>query len=265
MQGKLYNLAAIFLMAIILTAPARAQEPTRDLVNLDFADAAVAERFQLNGSAQWVMEDGRQRLRLTDDFGQGASAFLTTPLDISNYLATFDFQVTRVEEGDDPADGFVWLAQTAGANRIGTGGGGLGFTFGDNNRPPRDEEGGGFPGYSYGIEFNTYAPQGLPDAAETVGLNLFGMRTRLGQTAFPHIDQGVFRAQVRVTPERLTLTVSGGNNNAEPRVLLTSPDFLARANYFQTPAPLYFGFTGGTGGLQQRTDILNLRIQVPEG
>src|SRR5262245_5498694 len=109
MKRSLYSVAATTLIALILAGPGWAQAPTKDVVNLNFADAAVADQIQLNGSAQWVTQDGKQRLRLTDDFSQGASAFLKTPLNISNYLATFDFEVKRVAEGEDPADGFVFL------------------------------------------------------------------------------------------------------------------------------------------------------------
>ena len=48
-----------------------------------------------------------------------------------------------------------------------------------------------------------------------------------------------------------------------PKVILTSPEFLAKAEYFKNPKPLYFGFTAGTGGLGMVIDILSLNIKVP--
>lgn len=58
-------------------------------------------------------------------------------------------------------------------------------------------------------------------------------------------------------------TVSGGKNNTAPKVILTSPDFRAKADYFKNPKPLYFGFTAGTGGLGTVIDVLSLNIKVP--
>jgi hypothetical protein len=115
-------------------------------------------------------------------------------------------------------------------------------------------------GYSYAVDFNSYANQGLPESAEMIALDVLGTRTRLGATPFPHVDQGVLHTDIRVTPNRLVVMVSGGKQKLIPTVVFASPPFIV--GFFQAPAPLYYGFTAGTGGLQQVVDILNFRIQT---
>jgi len=259
-----HAIALSFIVLVAAGAGGRgwAQDLTKDVINLDFTNAASVDALQVNGSAAFTEEGGKQRLRLTDALSEGSSAFVKTPAQISDYLATFDFEVRRVEDDDNPpADGFLFLAQTVGPEAIGGGGGGIGLIRNDRNAVPSTDEGGGFPGYSYGVEFNTWADQGLPDNPQTVALDLLGIRTKLNMTPFPHVDGGVFRAQVRVTPAELTVTVSGGKQNMAPTVILTSPNWLV-GDFFKAPKPLYFGFTAGTGGAQQITDIFNLRIQT---
>jgi hypothetical protein len=245
---------AAAIVALGLGRPGFTQNLTKDVATLDFNTTAGQAPMQLNGSAGFVDVDGKQRLRLTDSTGQVASAFISTPVQISDYLASFDFEVRSVPGGT--ADGFTFLAQTAAADAIGGGGGAIGLTQGDVVTPQGDS--GPFPGYSYAIEFNSYAEQGLPSSTQTVALDLFAIRSKINQTAFRHWKKGVIHAEVRVTPAQLTLTVSGGTDNLPPTVILTSPSWLV--DFFKAPAPLYLGFTAGTGGSGQIVDILNLKI-----
>jgi Legume lectin domain len=262
MRKSMLAVTATLLGAAALVGRVAAQEPTKDVVNLDFSDAAAANQVKLNGDAKFASIGGKQRLVLTDAGSQSAAVFLTTPMQISNYLATFNFEVAHLEGETDAADGFTFLAQTDGPDRHGGGGTGLGFLRNDAGGPPRDDpDGGGFRGYNYAVEFNTYVENGPQDHPEAVALDLFSVRSKLNQTPFPMVDQGVFTAQVRVTPDVLTLTISGGKANMAPKVILTSPTWMV--GFFNAPKPLYFGFTGGTGGLQQVTSILNLNIKVP--
>lgn len=262
MRNPRLVIAATILGAAAILGQVSAQDPTKDVVTLDFTNAAVASQVKVNGDAKFVTEGGKQRLRMTDATSQAASVFFTTPINTSNYLATFDFQVTHVpDDTADPADGFMFLAQTFGPDKIGTAGNALGFARTDAQHPPLDEDMGGFVGYNYGVEFNSWPENGLPNAPQTVGLDILGVRERFNQTAFPHVDLGTFTAQVRVTPDLLTVTVSGGTANLKPTVILTSPKWMV--GFFNPPAPLYFGFTAGTGGAQQVVDLFNLNIKVP--
>ena len=46
--------------------------------------------------------------RLTDGGNQVASVFLKAPMQLSDYMASFDFEVQRLNAGDAPADGFTF-------------------------------------------------------------------------------------------------------------------------------------------------------------
>jgi hypothetical protein len=234
-----------------------AATPPVDVVNLDFSKAADQAKMMVNGNAMFT-SDGR--LELTSDVSQAGSAFATTPVPATtDFLATFQFEVKSLA-GAAPADGFAFVAQNVGPDQIGGGGGSLGYA------------GTTFGATSYAVEFNTYSGNGLGNGQDqTVAWDAFGQREKFDQAAFPDmngfVDQGVFTAQVQTQPNQLTVTVSGGNNNLKPTVVMKSTDLLAgtNINLYQvlSPKPIFFGFTGGTGGQGAVQDILNLRIQSP--
>jgi len=226
-------------------------------LNLDFSKPEDQAKMMLNGNAAWT----NGRLELTSDVSMAGSAFTTTPVPATdNYLATFQFEVMSLA-GAAPADGFMFVAQNAGPDKIGGGGGSLGYQAGNVFGPN-----------SYGVEFNSYSGAGLGNGMDqTVAWNAFGAREKFDQTAWPDmtgfVDQGVFTAQVMVQPNQIEVTVSGGNNNLKPTMVMKSTDLLAGTglNLFQilSPKPIFFGFTGGTGGSGSVQDILNLNIQSP--
>jgi Bacterial lectin len=228
-----------------LASIGRSHAASTPVVQLDFDDPAAPDQVQLNGQAQPVDVNGRQRLRLTDNLGQAGSIWLRRPLRLPSYTAEFDFEVTRTEPNDQPADGFTFTAQEYGPVALGDGGGGLGYDH--------------IPGYSYAVEFNTYEPQGLRGSPETVAVDILGARAKIGQIPFPHIDRGVIHAVVAVRQEAIEVTLSGGNENLPPRTLITTPWWIQ----FVTDQPLWIGFTGATGGLRSTIDILNLKITTP--
>jgi hypothetical protein len=88
------------------------------------------------------------------------------------------------------------------------------------------------------------------------------------------MDLGVFTAQVRVQPDQMTVTISGGNTNLPSTVAMVSRPLAPSAIPSAVPAgmplfqalapnPIFFGFTGATGGLGSVQQVLNLRIQSP--
>jgi hypothetical protein len=252
-RGRFIIAAALALVSI----HARAAEPAV-IVDLDFSKADVAAGVQLNNEfAQFVTEGGKQRLRLTNDIGEKSSVFTPTPVPpTADYLATFQFEVRRLAGDPAPADGFMFVAQTAGPDRLGDGGGSLGYA------------GSAFGALSYGVEFNSYTGQGLGDGVdETVAWNAFGERRKYDQKPFPHVGLGVFTAEVRVQPNEMSVTISGGKANLPPTLVMTStpliPEELGGLFKLLTPKPIYFGFAAATGGAGQVTDILNLRIVSP--
>jgi hypothetical protein len=242
MRKKTHRIARLCGIAACLLTLSSGAPAATTVIDLDFADPAAIDQLDINGTAGLVEVNGRGRLRLTEEFGESGAVWLRRPLRLPRYLAEFDFEVARTEPNDQPADGFTFTAQEWGPVALGVGGGGLAYM--------------GIPGYSYAVEFNTYAVQGLKDQPETVALNVVGARAKIGQTPFPHIDRGIFHTAIAVRREMIEVTISGGSENLPPTQLFTSPWWLL----FDTDRPLWFGFTGATGGLRSVIDILNLKI-----
>src|SRR5947207_1177712 len=107
MRKEIGILAALCLMAStagrVLAAGSEIQ--------LDFSDPTAWEQLQANGDAGPVEVGNRLRLRLTQDFGEAASVWLQRPMLLPGYTAAFDFEVTRTDPTEDPADGFTFAAQ----------------------------------------------------------------------------------------------------------------------------------------------------------
>jgi hypothetical protein len=253
----------IFAAALaLLTVQARAA--VVDVLVLDFSKTADQGKMTLNSNADQVrFENGR--LLLTDDGSQAASAFITTPIPaISDYLATFQMEVAEHPDdaggaGNPPADGCIFLVQSGGPDKLGSGGGGCGYTQANGQRGEQHRtDAADYFGYNYGIDFNTWGDNGLPDAAQTIGLDLRQNRTQLGERPFVHVGKGLITYAVRVTPDQVVVTASGGTDNLANQEILN----VRLGGYFNAPNPLFFGWTAGTGGARQITTVANLRIQT---
>jgi hypothetical protein len=266
MRKAVFTLAAAVLVAAGLAGPSRAANPPapQTLINLDFSKAADQGMVMLDGSGSATFTSSG-RLEVIDGGGSETGvAFIKTPFKVSDYLASFDFEIKNNPGDDNPADAFLFIAQTAGLGFFGGGGGAGGYARTDTSAlpDPTNPGGGGFPGYSYAIEFNSWNDQGLPEDAGgryTVALDLNGVRSKIGITPFKPNDAGVLHADVRVTPAQLTMNVSK-QGSTTPIFTFTSPPWLV--NFFDAPKPLFFGFTGSTGGAQEIVDVLNFKLQT---
>lgn len=123
------------LSAFTVAALTVAATPAHALLNLqNFNDLSA---FTLNGvtsvintGAQGVVgpNAGDQRvLRLTNDYWQSGSAFLSSPFSLASdasFSSYFEFQFTN--QGSGGADGIVFTVQTV-SNTAGGGGGGIGY------------------------------------------------------------------------------------------------------------------------------------------
>jgi hypothetical protein len=266
MRKSVFTLAAVLLGAAGLVGPSPAQNTPspQTLIGLDFSRSADQAMVQLDGTASPAFTSSG-RLELLDGGNSDSSvAFFKMPFNVSDYLASFDFQVQPIPGDTNPGECFLFIAQTAGLGYYGGAGGGGGYApTGTGALPdPTTPAGGGFPGYSYAIEFNSASGQGLPDDAGgrfTIALDLNGSRSKIGITPFDFIDAGVLHAEVRVTPAHLTMTLTRQGDTA-PAFIFDSPSWLV--NFFQTPRPLYFGFAGATAGAAETADVLNFTLQT---
>jgi hypothetical protein len=139
-----------------LTLQALKAEDDSAVITVNGEDIAIEQStllnpadFTLNGSAKFTIgTDGVSSvLRLTDDYNQSGSAFLTNTITLSNnasFSTYFKFQITDSQDfGDEDgegADGLVFAIQTISSN---VGGLGLGIGYQGINQ-------------SLGIEFDTF-------------------------------------------------------------------------------------------------------------
>jgi hypothetical protein len=257
-RGRFIFSAVLALMASNVWAAA----PTT-VLTLDFSKAEDQAKMTLNGD---VPRFENNRLLLTDDGSQGVSAFTTTPIPaVSDYLATFQMEVAEHPDdangaGNPPADGVIFLVQSGGPDKLGGAGGGAGYTRANGQRSQQhDPEAADYFGFNYGVDFNTWGDNGLVGAAQTVGLDIAGERIQIGEQPYTFVGKGLITYAVRVTPGQVTVTANGGTDNLANKVIYTSPNL---GTYFTATAPLFFGWTAGTGGAREIATVTGLTIQT---
>ena len=154
----------------------------------------------------------------------------------------------EVKTGDptaNPADAVIFLVQSGGVNQLGGGGGGAGFTRTDGQVTPRanDPTQPDYWGYDYGVDFNAWQDNGLPNQNQIIGLDINGQRTVIGRTAFNFVNKGLIHYDVRVTPDTLTVFATGGTDKLANQVLLTQPKWFG-AGFFNAPNPVVLRLHG---------------------
>jgi hypothetical protein len=171
--------------------------------------------FTLNGSSQFTIgADGVSTvLRLTDDYYQNGSSFLTNAISLPNdasFSTYFTFQITDSQDfgdGDGPgADGLVFVIQSF-ANSVGGSGGGIGFA--------------GIPN-SLGIEFDTYDNGEIN--GNHVGVNLNGdINSVVSQPVTNRLNNGnIWSAWVDYNGVSDALEVRISENNQRPTTAFLS-------------------------------------------
>lgn len=226
--------------------------------SVSFTNFADLSAFTLNGSTASlgnpVTFSDQKVLRLTNDFGQGGSAFLTTPIPLQNeqgfrasFSTAFQFQMTNprgIGDGDGQgADGLVFVVQTQASN-VGGGGGGIGYDG---------------IGRSVGVEFDTYN-NGEPNGGNHVGINLNGslasvvsraVTNRLNNGAVWHVwvdyngDTKVLEVRLSETPIRPTEAYI--SLSVDLAAILEQPN-------------AFIGFTSGTGAGVNDHDIRSFQF-----
>lgn len=236
---------------------------------ITYGDFSDLSSFQRNGAtaaiANPVTDDlGRDVLRLTNGLGQSGSAFLTSPIDLTNlasFSTFFTFRITTPlgisDEDGQGADGIVFVVQTV-SNTAGGAGGGIGYLGIDN---------------SVGIEFDTWNNGGsLNDPnGNHVGINLGGAFNGPTTTVTPRMNNGLdWFAWVDYNGATNLIEVRLSQTSARP----DAPTVTRTANLLdvlgQTNA--FVGFTSGTGSAGGFHDIVNWEFvddyqpidQVPE-
>jgi hypothetical protein len=220
--------------------------------NINFPNFCSTSSFTLNGDAAPLNPNPECRLRLTNDLGQGSSAFLTNTFSLAadaSFSTVFQFQFTNpLGIGDDDgigADGIVFTVQTV-SNTAGAGGGGIGYQ-------------GISP--SVGIEFDTFN-NGAQDQnnGNHVGIDINGDVTSIALIPFlPRFNNGAvwtgwvdYNGVTKVLEVRVNQT---GSRPVNPtlQAVVNLPVVLGTTNAF-------VGFTSGTGSGGNTHEILSWQM-----
>ncbi len=210
--------------------------------SINFAtDFTTSTGFQFNGSAAFT----NSQLELTNGGGtEAGSVFFTTPVNISNFITSFTFQLTSAQ-----ADGFTFTIQnsSAGVTALGPTGGGLGY-------------GPGAPGGTPGISNSVAVKYDLYNNAGE-GTDSTGLYTNGASPTTPATDMtssGVILSSgdvmaVQITYNGTTLTMTITDSTANKTFTTSWPINIPTTIGGNTA---YVGFTGGTGG---ETAIQNIK------
>jgi fibronectin type 3 domain-containing protein len=185
------------------------------------------------------------RLRLTD--GQqfeAASAFTSTPLDVTQFSAAFSFQLTN-----PVADGFTFTIQGVGPTAVSHSGGGLGYG-------PDNAGGSGGIGKSVAVKFDLYDNEG--EGSDSTGLYLNGAApTKAGSLDLTatgiNLHSGhIFNANLGYDGTTLRVTLTDTTTGAA-----ASQSYAVKIPATVGASQAYVGFTAGTGSLTATQDILS--------
>ncbi|WP_168221723.1 fibronectin type III domain-containing protein [Aquisphaera giovannonii] len=211
---------------------------------LDFSAgfAGAASKLTLNGSTSLV----GTRLELTNGGkNQAASAFSTSPVDVTKFTTQFTFQVTA---GAGTADGFTFCIQSKAPTSLGSTGAALGYGPYSAGGP------GGIPN-SVAIKFDLYSNQG--EGVDSTGLYTGGASpTNAGSINLAPSGVDLHSGdvmQVEMTYDGTTLTVvirdTQTGKSATQAYTINIPSAVGGST-------AYAGFTAGTGGLSAKQDII---------
>lgn len=189
--------------------------------------------MQFNGSTD--LDDSR--LQLTNgEQDEAGSAFCTTPINITNFITDFTFQLS-----DAQADGITFTIQnsSAGASALGPAGGGLGY--GPDNT-------GGAPGISnsVAVKYDLYNNEGEGD--DSTGLYTNGASPTVPATDMT--SSGVIlnsgdTMSVHITYDGTTLAMTITDSTVNATFSTSWPINIPQTIGGNTA---FVGFTGGTGG-----------------
>ena len=225
---------------------------TGTITNDDNSTLLNPADFTLNASAKFTTGTNGVLpiLRLTDDYGQSGSAFLTNAVNLSNnasFSSYFKFQITDSQGlGDEDgagADGLVFTIQTI-ANNVGGFGGGIGYAGIDQ---------------SLGVEFDTYnnGSNNKENNGNHIGININGdVNSVASQPVANRLNNGnIWSVWVDYNGVSDVLEVRISETNLRPSTAFLSytidlPNILTTNNAF-------IGFTSGTGSGKGDHDILD--------
>lgn len=253
------KVALVTLSAAALYAP---QLKATTILYPDFSDLSG---LQLNGATASIGNPVGSALRLTNNLGQGGSAFSTSSIALGvdvSFSTFFSFNISNPLGSTDTdnlvgADGIVFVVQTV-SNTAGGIGGGIGYDGLLN---------------SVGVEFDTWNNGGIDNNdGNHIGIDIGGS---VASVALAHVNDPMNTGNTFYS----WIDYNGTTNLLEARLSTTnSRPAAATLSYNVNLATVlgsnnaYVGFTSGTGSAGGNHDILNWEFRdtynpvgVPDG
>ena len=231
--------------ALATMAPAQAAVVSMQNFNSlsDFTLNGATASINTGGQGVVGPNAGDQRvLRLTNNYGQSGSAFLTNPFSLAadaSFSSYFEFQFTN--QGSGGADGIVFTVQTV-SNTAGGAGGGIGY---EGLQP------------SLGVEFDNWNNGSCDGNNDNhAGININGSTCSVvrADTLPAQLDsQAIFHAWVDYNGATDTLEVRLSLDDTRPTTALMTYSIDLVSLLGTTDA--YIGFTSGTGAATADHDI----------
>ena len=208
-----------------------------------YGDFSTATGLTLNGSATVASN----KLRLTNNYNQTGSAFLTNPVtlnSVGSFSTYFKFQITQSAGTQGGGDGLVFVLQNTGPKAIGSGMGYSGM------------------GKSLGIEFDTFQNNGNKDIdGNHIGIDSNGNLRSLVSTSAPtSFNNGnIWNAWIDYDGTTRNMQVRVSQTDIRPTAAALSYSLYLPS--IVNPSSLYVGFTSGAGNKEKGThEILSWKF-----
>jgi Bacterial Ig-like domain (group 3)/Legume lectin domain len=211
---------------------------------LDFSGgfAGAGSVLTTNGSAKFTSDPA---LELTDgNTGEAASAFANVKQDITTFNTSFSFRLTAAV-----ADGFTFCIQGDAATAVGPAGGGLGYG-------PDHTGGTGGITNSVAVKFDLFDNQG--EGTDSTGLFTDGAAptnvgsVNLSATGIDLHSEHVFNVAMNYNGTTLKVVILDTNSGVS-----NTQNYTVNIPTTVGASSAFVGFTGATGGLAAKQDILN--------
>lgn len=246
------GLATITLLIFSMASSVLAQPVLRRTSKFSFVDFHDLHSFALNGVTADIARDPARgsALRLTNNLGQGGSAFLKSTASITkdaSFSTHFRFRISNPmgisEDDGQGADGIVFVVQTL-SSKVGATGGGIGY---EGLAP------------SVGIEFDTWA-NGVDADGNHVGIDVNGKMTSVvAKHVKTRFNNGkVWNAWVDYNGKIHRLEVRWSQSSDRPEAAMLGYDVDLAKVLGQTD--VFLGFSSGTGSAGNTHDILDWRF-----
>jgi Domain of unknown function (DUF1929)/Legume lectin domain/Chitobiase/beta-hexosaminidase C-terminal domain/PKD domain len=212
---------------------------------INYSSGFTTTNLALNGNA--ALNGTRLQLTNTAPTMADASAWFTTLVNIQKFTTDFQFQLTQPN-----ADGFTFAIQNNNTTALGVGGGELGYGPDQSGDP-------GIPN-SVAVKFDLYDNDG--EGTNSTGLYTAGADPTLPATTFTggvNLHSGdIFSVHIVYDGTTLTMTITDTANTAQTYTQSWTVNIpsVVGAN------TAYVGFTGGTGGLTAKQEVVNWTYTV---